>query len=119
MAAKPILNIQDHPITWVSATPPALGSVQEAILLGLVDKGWTGTAISPGLIEGSILVRGKHFASVLISFGLNRYSIQYKDSRNLDYNAEKKKIHRNYNKWIINLQNSIDRRLIEVQSGKT
>jgi hypothetical protein len=117
MAAKPILNIQDHPISWVSATPPVLRSVQEAILLGLVDKGWTGTTISEGLIEGSILVRGKHFAAVHISFDVNRYSIQYKNSRNLDYNPEKKKIHRNYNKWIINLQNSIDKRLIAMQSG--
>ena len=35
------------------------------------------------------------------------FSITYKDSVNLDYNAENKTIHRNYNGWIRNLEKGI------------
>ena len=57
----------------------------------------------------SILVRGKHYAEVKIPFSLTNYSILYSDSRVLDYNEKKQRIHRNYNNWVINLNASIQR----------
>lgn len=116
--SNPILNVLDHPITWTTHAQRHSKPVEEAILLGLVDRGWTGRVVRPGIIHGSILVRGKHRAEVEIFYDVKKYSIVYKRSQNLDYNSEKGTIHRNYNRWVLNLQNSIDARLIEAQTSK-
>ena len=55
------------------------------------------------------MVRSKHFAMVEIPYTVDKYSIIYRDSRELDYNAKWQRIHRNYNKWVINLSDSIQR----------
>lgn len=116
MAAKPIHDVLDHPITWPSGTPGSMDEVQVAVLGGLVAKGWTGTVIGPGHIRGDILVRGRHRAQIDITFDREKYSIVYVSSENLDYNPGKNTIHRNYNNWIIYLQQSIDQQLIQSQS---
>ena len=69
--------------------------------------------VSDDRFEASIHVRS-HFAKVEIAFDTRAYSITYLDSNNLDYNAQKRKIHRNYNKWVILLSEAIQR---EFSSG--
>lgn len=116
-SSRPVLDIRDHPITWIPGVQRDWPLVEGAILLGLTDRGWTGKIIRVGIIEGSILVRGKHRAKVQILYDLNKYSIIYKNSQHLDYDSRNETIHRNYNRWVVNLQHSIDRRLLEAQTG--
>nr|WP_256834309.1 hypothetical protein [Pseudomonas oleovorans] len=50
-----------------------------------------------------------HQAEITIPYSASSYSIRYRDSQNLGY--KNGKIHRNYNKWIHNLDRSIQQEL--------
>ncbi len=93
-------NINDHMI-------PA-GLTQQQVKQAIVDagnaRGWVMRETSPGVIAGDIVVRS-HNAAIDVSYSEASYSINYRDSRNLDYSGDK--IHRNYNKWIILLDRDI------------
>ena len=109
-AAKPILNLENEvvPPTFDGDTR-SLDEVREAIAAGCTGKGWRPVMDSETQITCSILVRGKHYAEVRIPFSATNYSILYSDSRVLDYDEKKQRIHRNYNNWVINLNTSIQR----------
>jgi len=42
-----------------------------------------------------------------IAYDTKAFSITYKDSSNLQYDAAKSEIHKNYNGWVQNLENGI------------
>ena len=48
-----------------------------------------------------------HMAVVEIPYTENSFSIKYKDSQNLNYDASTGSIHNNYNGWVRNLENAI------------
>jgi hypothetical protein len=54
-----------------------------------------------------------HMAKVDIRYDTSVFSITYADSDNLKYNAEKNKIHRNYNSWVQNLRGDINNELLK------
>jgi hypothetical protein len=56
-----------------------------------------------------VLYIRSHVATVDIYFGTTSYSIIYKDSVNLDYKDGR--IHRNYNKWVQNLNSDIQSKI--------
>ena len=60
--------------------------------------------VAPGNILATLNLR-THMAQVDVSFDTKAYSIQYKDSTNLNYNGTS--IHSNYNGWVQNLDKSI------------
>lgn len=66
--------------------------------------GWRMEAAGPGLMRGTLLLR-THEAVVQIPYDTQRFSIRYVSSTNLDY--ANGMIHRNYNSWVQNLQNTI------------
>ncbi len=103
---SPIRNLDNQPI------PPGatMAEVSKAIQAGGNSLGWAMQEVSPGLIVGTIHLRD-HMAKVEIPFSTRNYSIRYKSSTNLKYNASKKTIHSNYNSWVINLDNQIRARL--------
>ena len=107
-AAKPILNIEDEavPVKLDGSTRSA-EEVGQAITAGCKAKGWTPVIVDDAQMKCSILVRGRHYAEVLIPYTESKYSILYSDSRVLDYDAERQRIHRNYNKWVILLSQTI------------
>lgn len=62
--------------------------------------------------DGAITARfeksnGNIYAVIKVVYDKNSYHIEYVDSKNLDVNLEKKRIHRNYVRWIRNLDKSI------------
>ena len=59
---------------------------------------------------GTLNVRS-HQAVVTIPYTTKTYSILYKDSSNLKYDAEKQTIHENYTGWIQRLDGAIRSRL--------
>ena len=112
--SAPLVNVSQTPITWVGPTG-SLEQVDTAIKRALIAKGWTGETVAPGKIRGSILVRGKHTAVVEIPFSNHEYEIKYASSTGLDYNATKETIHRNYNKWVLSLNQEIKAKLGNLQ----
>jgi hypothetical protein len=110
-AGKPVLNIDNAPVTSTSGKTPPLEAVQKAILVGLTTKGWTGTVVKPGDIKANIAVR-THTAEIEVTYDATHYSIRYVNSTNLDYDAGKNTIHRNYNNWIKSLGEVINAELL-------
>lgn len=90
-------------------------AVQKAILAACSQRGWHATNVSPGLIEARIVVRGKHTVVVDIPYTAEKYSIKYKSSSNMEYQADKGKIHPNYNKWVNLLNNDINIQLAKAR----
>lgn len=110
--SHPLMNIQDKSVpNRLDGSAQTTETVKKGIIAGCVDKGWTCREVSPGLIEASINVR-KHRAVADITYDSDSYSIAYKDSELLDYDSKHNTIHRNYNRWINNLDSAISRHLI-------
>ena len=103
--SNPILNIEDSPI---DATVKSSKDVQKAIIRAGTSRGWKMKSVSKGHIEGTLLLR-KHMAKVDIKYNRKSYSINYKDSAELNYDGTN--IHPNYNGWIQNLDRSIQAEL--------
>ncbi|SHL26088.1 hypothetical protein [Phytopseudomonas punonensis] len=103
--SKPVLNIS-------SSVPPAAAKSQDdmrrAILTALQRRQWTIERADKGQILASI-TRRSHEAQISIPYTASSYSIRYRDSHNLGYSDGK--IHRNYNKWVLNLDRSIQQEL--------
>ncbi|MEN8303754.1 MAG: hypothetical protein ABFQ64_06775 [Campylobacterota bacterium] len=68
--------------------------------------GWMIRKQGDGVAEVTLLVRD-HKAVATINYTATDYSITYKSSSNLKYNESEQTIHKNYNGWIKNLDNSI------------
>lgn len=100
-----------------SASKVTAAKVEDAIIRGGADLGWKITKVRPGEMEGSILVRGKHSVQVTIPYDVaNRtYGIKYKSSSNLDYKAEDRTIHPNYNSWVQRLDRAIGNEISRIQ----
>ena len=101
--AEPIYNVKDAPVT-TNMSSPTLDDVTQAIRRAGASLGWQMKEETPGHMVGTLNLR-KHQAIVDITYNLNEFSIQYRDSSNLDYDGTN--IHRNYNGWIHNLENQI------------
>jgi hypothetical protein len=106
---QPIMNVQQAPIN-ASKPNPQLEEVGKAIIRAGTGLGWQMTQQKPGLIQGRLALR-THVAVVDIKYNNKSYSIDYKDSTNLNYDAASGQIHRNYNGWIQNLDKAIQNQL--------
>ncbi|WGT30926.1 hypothetical protein [Pseudomonas marginalis] len=100
--SKPILNTQ-HDL-------PADAQVSEekmktVIVNALQKREWTVQRLSPQLVQAEITVRNQYYAAIDIRYTRNSYAITYRDSRQLGYKDGK--IHRNYNRWVNNLDSDI------------
>ena len=91
-----------------------LEAITISITTGAVDRRWTPKVVGPGHVEAHLYIRS-HVAIVDITFDESAYSITYKDSENLDYKDGR--IHRNYNRWVANLNQTLQRRLATATSG--
>ncbi len=101
-AAARIVDVEDSSIPDDLSDEKIVKTIQRA---GTV-RGWVVKRIETGHLQATIFVRS-HMARVDINYTANSYSIRYNDSDNLGY--ENGKIHRNYNKWVQNLNMDIQR----------
>lgn len=98
-----VYNVENTPIqAKVSSS-----KVYDAIKIAGSSKGWIITNIRPGLAMGKLSLR-THVAVVEIPYNETGYSIRYKDSTDLNYDASNNQIHQNYNGWVKNLENAIN-----------
>jgi len=105
-----IFQVKDAPVQTATGKQPSLEDVQKAIIAAGVGLGWQMAVAKPGEIIGTLNIRS-HQAVVSIPHTTKNYSIIYKDSTNLKYNAEKQTIHENYSGWIQRLDGAIRARL--------
>lgn len=82
--------------------------LKEAIVQAGLSRQWVMTPAGPGVINGMISQRG-HTANIRVTYSSGSYSINYVSSSNLK--AKRGEIHRNYNRWVTNLDQDIKLRL--------
>ncbi|MCW8832492.1 MAG: membrane lipoprotein lipid attachment site-containing protein [Colwellia sp.] len=106
--STPVYNVGN------SQVPAGLSSkqVEKNIVKALIQKGWQVKNKTDGKILAEIMVRS-HTAKIEISYDASQYSINYVDSTNLKYDAQKNTIHKNYNNWIIYIDRLIQTGLVE------
>jgi len=105
-----IYQVKDAPVQTATGKQPSLEEVQKAIISAGAALGWQMAVAKPGEIIGTLSIRS-HQAVVTIPYTPKTYSILYKDSSNLKYDAEKQTIHENYSGWIQRLDGAIRSRL--------
>ena len=106
----PLYQVTDAPIQTATGKEPSMEEVQKAIIQAGAGLGWNMSVVKPGEIMGTLNVRS-HQAVVTIPYTSKSYSILYKDSNNLKYDADKQTIHENYTGWIQRLDGAIKSRL--------
>lgn len=98
----PVHNVVSEPV--VSRRDVTQEEVKQAIISAGTGLGWKMMPQEDGRITGRLDIR-RHVAIVDITYTADRFSINYVDSTNLKYDG--RLIHRNYNNWIMNLENRI------------
>lgn len=78
--------------------------VKDAIIKAGAQRQWIMSDTGPGVIKGKLQNRD-HVADIKINYSATSYSIVYVSSINLM--AANGKIHRNYNRWVHNLDKDI------------
>lgn len=101
----PVENVQR---TINTSTQYSADQVKTAILEAGLARKWVMTPAGPGVINGRLAQR-EHSADIRINYTSTNYSINYVTSQNLM--AGGGQIHRNYNRWITNLDQDIQLRL--------
>ena len=101
---QPILNVENTPVVFNLPST----QVKQAIIEAGAGRGWVMRETTPGKIRGEYQARS-HQAIIDITYNAKTYSIEYADSDNLKY--EDGKIHRNYNRWVNNLDVDIKKKL--------
>ena len=105
--SQPIYSVPEQPIS-TNIKNAGLKDVRLAIDRGAARMGWIVKEQGPNSVLATLDLR-THHAVVEITYNTKSYSIAYKESNNLNYDG--KSIHRNYNGWVHNLQNSINAQL--------
>ncbi|MDT8344882.1 MAG: hypothetical protein RQ752_10685 [Thermohalobaculum sp.] len=95
----------------------SLDDYRAAIIRAGAKRGWIFTDERPGHLIGNIIVRGKHFVEIDVKFNTENFSINYKSSRNLNYDPVRYEIHPNYNSWITNLEQDIQIEVVRMKSS--
>lgn len=99
-------DLYDAPkVLSVSATPLDVAQMRDRIVAGGQALGWAVTREEPGLVELSFDKQGKHQVTVAVRYDPAGYKIDYVTSFNLNYEelGGVRKIHPNYNRWVLNL----------------
>jgi hypothetical protein len=109
---QPIHNISTSPIPLrTNGSMLTVEEVKKAIFAAANFKGWTPTSIDDDTVGAEITVRNRHSATVDINYSDRNYNITLKSSVGLDERTGM--IHRNYNKWVMLLDQQIQTELLE------
>ena len=111
--AAPVYNAKGVTFAQPSTATSQLSlqDTKNAIISAGTFRGWEFEEVGPGQLVGKVNVRNKHFATVDVTFDTETFSITYKSSQNLNYDADRSEIHPNYNKWVQNLQSDIQKEI--------
>ena len=117
--AEPVYNATDIAYAPAATVTQSLTSTdyKNAIIRAGAERGWTFQDAGPGHLVGNLAVRGKHFATVDVFYDTESFTINYKDSRNLEYDPATRQIHPNYNSWVQNLQQDIQAEVTRLETS--
>ena len=117
--AEPIYNPTDIAYAPAVTTTQSLSRAdyKNAIIRAGTERGWTFQDAGPGHLVGNLAVRGKHFATVDVFYDTESFTINYRDSQNLDYDPATGAIHSNYNSWVTNLQQDIQAEVARLETS--
>jgi hypothetical protein len=104
----PVRNVDSAYLIPSDNTSYTLNDVTQAIMRAGIGLGWQMKQAKPGHLIGTLLIRD-HRAVIDVTYDKATYSIQYRDSSNLNYTGTE--IHQNYNGWIIRLEQAIQSQL--------
>lgn len=108
LADDPIKDIIDHEVPALKdGTRIAVSDVERAILDACARRRFVASVVSPGEITARWENRG-HWFDVAITYTDATYSIRYKDSQRMDYNAAKRRIDDAYNEYVAALTEHIE-----------
>lgn len=85
--------------------------MQTAIYQGLQRYGWQMDSDDGQTIRAHYNKHDRHIANIRIDYSAHRFSIRHESSQGLNYDSRRNTIHRNYNRWIQNLDNDIRSRV--------
>ena len=109
LAAR-VADLQEAPrVLSTSPTPLDARQLRERIIRGGQTLEWAVTREAPGLLELTYEKNGKHQVTVAVRYDATGYDVSYVRSYNLNYQEVNgvRKIHPNYNRWVINLIKAI------------
>lgn len=116
-AASPIRDLVDLPVPIrPDGSRYSVDEVRAAIIKGSQSRLWTAKIEGETTIRARLNVKNKHYAIVEIPFSESAYSIIYVSSTNLDYNPDRRSIHRNYNKWVLQLSTMINQAFYGIET---
>ena len=110
-SSRPIMNVTAEPVVVTPGKTATNDNVRDAILRAGSSLGWQMRPAAPGVIAGTISLRG-NTANIDVEYNPRTYNIVYRSSTGLE--AQNGQIHKNYNGWIENLNNAIRRELQRV-----
>lgn len=107
--------MRQHPIMQVNNAPIHANGGEDAVAAkiktALSNRGWQVIAEEPGKITAQFVKVnpsvGQHSVTILIPYDADSYSIDFVTSENMMYDADKHVIHRNYNRWVANLEKDL------------
>ncbi|KGY14253.1 hypothetical protein NM22_02005 [Vibrio tubiashii] len=108
---QPIMEVEDTPVGYNLQSK----QVKMAIMQAATERGWVVDQTNENELHAKLLVRS-HSAEIKIPYNDKFYSILYLSSENLRESGGK--IHRNYNRWINNLNVDIKRNLALMASAQ-
>lgn len=101
---QPILNVENTPVAYNLQSD----EVKAAIVVAATNRGWVISNSTPTELTAKLMSRD-HSAEIRIPYSDKYYSIIYVGSVNLK--AGGGNIHRNYNRWVNNLNVDIQKQL--------
>jgi len=107
---SPLYNVQESPLN--APATATMAQVEKAIVTAGIGLGWEIKPESAGKATGTLKLR-THVAVVDIAYNTKTFSIQYKDSVNLNYSGGW--IHPNYSSWVRNLEQAIREEAARIQ----
>ena len=111
-----VYNVPDVALAQIFPHAYSPEQVEKAIITATNKREWSVVSQKSGLIEARYS-RGRYSATIDISYTSTHYSINYKESANLEYDGSK--INRHYNAWVVKLNKEIQKQLILIANPAT
>ena len=96
----PVINHEGVVAVRASGQPATPDQIRTAMQTAGAARGWQITPAGNGKALAVLNVRGKHSISADVTFTGGQYAIKYRDSSNMNYEADKNLIHPKYNMWV-------------------
>lgn len=99
------------------AKPIAANAVRDAIITAGAKRGWMLRGDAADKVTLAFNKQGKHEAVVDVNFDATGFQLAYVSSHNLNYEEtfSGKRIHPNFNKWLLLLANDISAELVKLR----